>query len=64
MGKAWSKEFQDRFLTYVFCISILGRARQENLIDGVEYLECLSKLNKKYIDVWERLNITKAGRRL
>jgi hypothetical protein len=62
MGRTWSKEFRDRWLTYVFCIGIFGRARQEGLIDGEEYIQCLAKLRKKYRDVWERLHITDAGR--
>ncbi len=62
MGKAWSKEFRDRWFTYVCCIAIFGRARQEGLIDGEEYLQCMMKLRKRYLDVWERLHLTGAGR--
>lgn len=49
-------------MVYVFCIGILGRARQEGLIDGEEYYMCLMKLEERYPDVWKRLNITGAGR--
>ena len=62
MGRTWSKEFHDRFMVYVFCTGILGRARQEGLIDGEEYYMCLMKLEERYPDVWKRLNITGAGR--